>query len=315
MSGLIKTPFLEDSESTMGYLLRLANANGFDGLPKFKAAIGKLIPCHDLRQITKSDLAEITGYEEHDLWPHIGSYYMPGKHTYFFRFARDEQPFLPKESMNFMTPRVCPLCVSENKYLSHCWDHGLTVHCTKHDLLLQDQCPSCREYLTWSRPYLLQCNCGFELSSFTVEKVPQCVSQFHWLMFEYRQGDKPIRRTWMRGWPRWFHGLKAGQVSRGVLRFIHLGLSRQWQEPDMRADFGLRVADVVEGMGVIMPMLMSNYPFAFQLLRLLPDEVKSSEEDSMHEIWRHPDFRAIANRRAMRAFQIKIDSDVDNSGS
>lgn len=314
MGHLIATPFLESQESTVGYMLRLANANGFRGLKAFKLAIADMVSCRDIRLMSLADVAAVSSYEERDFWKHIGSHYLPRRHTYFFRFENNETPSLPREAMNFIAPRICPVCVAENGHISHRWDCGLTVHCHKHNLLLQDRCPTCKKYLTWDRPYLLQCKCGIELSAFSKEDVPKSAAEFHWLMFEYRQGrgSGHARKVWMRGMPRWFAKLSAGQVAMGVLRFTHLGLSRQWQEPDMRADFGLRVIDVVSGISVIMQMLKTDHAFALQALRLKPEDEKYSREIEELEAWRHPERRTYASKRAMTAFQIRNEMDVDN---
>lgn len=312
MTDLISRPFIETNESTIGYVLRLANENGFDGLSKFTLAIADKLACHDLRQLSRADLAELSGYEEPEIWSHVGSYYLPGKHRYFYRLDNGEMPFLPKEALNYLTPRVCPMCVGEDKYIRHEWDLALSVYCPKHELLLQDRCPSCSEQLTWARPYLLQCSCGLDLSAFTIEKAPQAVVDFHWLMFIYRQGTGIERKVWMRGWPRWFAKLTLTQVSRGVLRFIHFGYSRIWQEAETREDFGLRVIDIVFGVTVIMQMLRTNHFFTLQALRLLPEEKKYRDEIDEAEGWNHSECRTLASRKARKAFHIRKEPYVDN---
>ena len=67
--------------------------------------------------------------------------------------------------LNFSSPRICPLCISEHGYIKGYWDINLVTACPEHNCELVDTCPDCYKPLTWKRSSISKCNCGFRFSN------------------------------------------------------------------------------------------------------------------------------------------------------
>lgn len=62
--------------------------------------------------------------------------------------------------MRPLRPQLCTLCMAEHMYCRLNWDLQFVCVCHVHSCMLVDQCPQCRRYLQWMRPFLQHCNCG-----------------------------------------------------------------------------------------------------------------------------------------------------------
>lgn len=153
-------------ESGQGYAMRMALANGMVGLPWVKHALCKT---HSA-VLDASDapfLAQWFGASV-QLLEFALERLTKGRREQGFRYAGQtlgRQYFLTRSF-----PRVCPDCLRE---LGHCriaWDMALTVACARHRRVLLDRCPSCLRVLSWNRPGLDICSCGF---AFEIEDVPE----------------------------------------------------------------------------------------------------------------------------------------------
>lgn len=272
MKDLLCTPRVEYFESTMGFLLRLANENGFYGLTEFKAAVSSMVRCYDLRKLSRADLADLTGHNEMDMARWLSSYYEPINKNFFFYLGESDSPHIPRELINYRCPRICPQCLFEDGYIRHQWDFVLQAHCIKHNLVLQDQCPSCKAALNWGRPRLLKCHCGFSLSEFKIVRAPEDVSEFYRLMFEYRLGQDPRPLDWMNDWPGWFNCITTVEMSKGVIQFIYACLFDGGRVSKRPSEVGLRQEALVRGMSIIMTMMKKDPGFCIRSLGLLPKD-------------------------------------------
>lgn len=72
--------------------------------------------------------------------------------------------------------RLCPECLREGFHHSALFDLVWNVACDRHAARLINHCPNprCGRRLTWDRPRIDRCRCGFDLK--TVEKVEACAS-------------------------------------------------------------------------------------------------------------------------------------------
>lgn len=61
------------------------------------------------------------------------------------------------------TPQYCPICMSESNYHRVFWDILFVTLCTKHGIVLQDVCPSCKKQLNISEILKNRCKCGLDL--------------------------------------------------------------------------------------------------------------------------------------------------------
>lgn len=63
--------------------------------------------------------------------------------------------------LNRSFPRVCPSCIQEHGYCRMAWELSLCVACARHRCLLVDTCPVCSSALSWGRPAIDGCSCGY----------------------------------------------------------------------------------------------------------------------------------------------------------
>lgn len=133
-------------EGLNGYLLRLAEGNGFSG-------IHFLVQNH---AVTTKQLKEWLGLERGDaLWymlPQIKS----SRTTYF-------------QQWNYKSSRYCPDCLQENPVWRREWECLYYTVCAVHGCRLVELCGSCCKPLTWRRTRLLYCDCGVRLQGERVE--------------------------------------------------------------------------------------------------------------------------------------------------
>lgn len=133
-------------EGLNGYLLRLAEGNGFSG-------IHFLVQNH---AVTTKQLKEWLGLERGDaLWymlPQIKS----SRTTYF-------------QQWNYKSSRYCPDCLQENPVWRREWECLYYTVCAVHGCRLVELCGACGKPLTWRRTRLLYCDCGVRLQGEKVE--------------------------------------------------------------------------------------------------------------------------------------------------
>lgn len=69
------------------------------------------------------------------------------------------------DRLNYGWPRVCPHCLQEKLVWLGTWDLGLVSACPIHNCLLVNRCHRCGAKLTWHRPGVHLCKCGFDFRS------------------------------------------------------------------------------------------------------------------------------------------------------
>lgn len=92
---------------------------------------------------------------------------------------------------------VCPLCLEESGYLRNHWEHGFSVACAHHRVLLLDRCTMCSQPLSTDRPRIDSCRCGGDLRGM---KTQPCTDAQRWLSSliatngHSTQGASPVLR-------------------------------------------------------------------------------------------------------------------------
>lgn len=150
-------------ESPLGYLCRVAHAQGYDG-PRWLADLAGIPP-------GRFELAERGGKLAHALrldaseWRRLC--YMPmgriERRTFLGQIIGAHQ-------LNYARPRICPACLRDNPIWWAVWDLKLVSACPIHRCFLIDRCPSCRQKLAWHRRAVHECRCGHDLREVEPEK-------------------------------------------------------------------------------------------------------------------------------------------------
>lgn len=173
---LVRTPHPRLTESLLGYVLRVSEANGYD------------TPWHVLRYagLTQGEmksaalpvekLAPILGLSP-DALHHIAYVSATEEGVRQFRLLGN---FLGRglryNPLRLNNPFLCPQCVDENGYIDAFWDLSLAVACPVHRRTAVSHCPSCEKRLTWYRPGLLTCKCGASLRGAPTKDVTEALA-------------------------------------------------------------------------------------------------------------------------------------------
>ncbi len=160
---LVVTPKPQPSESLIGYVIRLTEANGYDTPGRILCYAGYASSSDLNFSCDLSLLAGIVGHDAED-WVKVsyrrslsgkcGPVYL-GEHQ-----ISEGRPF------RVVTPKrtsVCPQCVLDKGYLDRFWDLTLATCCPIHACKAVRNCPSCKKSVSWLRPGLLTCRCGASL--------------------------------------------------------------------------------------------------------------------------------------------------------
>jgi hypothetical protein len=147
---LIRPKFIS-GESWPGYLLRLANANEIAGIE----GLSKLLDTTFIRLLTSSPQAVLEQL---------------GILTDIRTDACDDHPIKKRSYLGVwgrtIRSRVCPNCLGsmQEPYIRASWDRAFQLTCLVHHVNLREECPSCRQEITYRRKKVERCDCGFHFS-------------------------------------------------------------------------------------------------------------------------------------------------------
>lgn len=129
-------------EATVGFLMRVAKANGYEKLRLLQKAVRTF---EALCQGLGLSIAE-----RNALWGPYPNYW--GVNT----FSKG----LSAADFNHRLIRWCPLCLRESSYLRGQWMLKTSCVCSRHSVWLQDRCPDCGARQQLERADFEQCTCG-----------------------------------------------------------------------------------------------------------------------------------------------------------
>jgi len=152
--GLVRHPRPYPTESLFGYILRLAEENGYRTLSRILALLGnakcqlqtRRLPLRELARIAHRDLCELERI----------SYDASGPRQY--RILGHSVALYELRDMNDAS--LCPECVRSAGFIEAHWDLKLMTGCPVHRTHLLSCCPKCHLSLRWMRPGQLDCSCG-----------------------------------------------------------------------------------------------------------------------------------------------------------
>jgi hypothetical protein len=173
---LLIVPEFNYRESLLGYLLRVSEANFYDANSTIIAG-GKITTSEDWTtdcdkiatgRFNIPNLAKLLGIATAEVYNMTYTVMKATTTKSPGTIVMDSFEY-PLELMRIRRPRVCIECLKEDnlapsKYPYHrrIWDIAHYTVCTKHYVLLQDLCPSCKKQLSWARSKLTRCQCGYD---------------------------------------------------------------------------------------------------------------------------------------------------------
>ena len=229
----------EPGESLPGYLLRLSQANGYEGIADLVANVTEVRRSqvdgmiHALR-VSKRDLTVLSqvavGDGQHLL--HHAGFPIPDGAIGLNHLRIDDDNWLAGRA------QVCPECLSNDGFLKEEWDCATVTVCPIHNSLLLDECPQCFTPLTWDRHEVCHCqHCGSDVregsTATATEPEVEVSNDFAaWAPFRMKgHGNTAEVVPWDTGF-RIFKALSLGRAEWANLevpsRYVrHLPLSRR----------------------------------------------------------------------------------------
>lgn len=141
-------PLSYPHEGLNGFLLRLAEGNGFNGI---RTLVGD-------RPVTWSRLASWLGRDD-------GFGQLEGQ--------LNAKKASPRPLWNNLSSRYCPACLKADSTWRQEWELTLLTMCPFHGCRLVEVCPDCGRQVTWSRMKLLSCDCGFRFQAACATKATE----------------------------------------------------------------------------------------------------------------------------------------------
>ena len=155
--GLVRHPRPYRTESLFGYVLRLAEENGYRRPFSVLALMGgnsyelntRRLPLRELARVAHRELCELERIAYHSSG--LGQYRVLGR------------PVGCNDLKRMGQVSLCPECVRSAGFIEAHWDLELMTGCPVHRSRLLSRCPKCHLGLRWQRPGQLECNCGATL--------------------------------------------------------------------------------------------------------------------------------------------------------
>ena len=156
--GLVRHPRPYPTESLFGYILRLAEENGYPTPYGVLALIGFGKSRFECRRLPLRELARVAHRELHEL--ERIAYYCSDPRRYLVL----GYPVAPHDLKRVNHPSLCPDCIRSAGFIEAHWDLDLMTGCPVHRTRLLSCCPKCHLRLRWLRPGQLGCTCGAMLA-------------------------------------------------------------------------------------------------------------------------------------------------------
>jgi hypothetical protein len=165
---LVRHPPPYPTESLVGYVLRLAEENGYTSPWSVYSLAG--LKQNEIRTsgFRLEKLAAIINSPASEL-DSIG--FSPPKNRP--RWARLLGHSLIPTDLNIVNPGLCPHCAADKGFIEAHWHLTLMVGCSVHECVLALRCPRCGKRVRPFRPGLLECGCGGNLLECKLPSIPK----------------------------------------------------------------------------------------------------------------------------------------------
>lgn len=156
---LVRTPGPVQTESLLGYVLRVSEANGYDTPWHIYHLAGLSQDQMTSPRLPMGKLTQLLGKNLEDM--HALAYSAEKEGVSNLKILGHS---LGKSSqygfLRLNQPAFCPLCVQEKGFIDAFWDLSVSIACPDHCCPPLRHCTACAKPMTWFRPGLLRCRCG-----------------------------------------------------------------------------------------------------------------------------------------------------------
>ena len=168
---LVRHPAPFQTESLLGYVLRLSEVNGYPTPWNLYQHAGVRQSEARTTGMSVAKIALVTGRPISEL-NRIG--FAPPEGSP--RSCRLLGHPLTTMDLGLKNPGICTACVKEKGFVEAFWHLELMVGCPIHMCELVSSCARCTKPLRWFRPGLLECSCGSDLSQQPAAPIPSHVA-------------------------------------------------------------------------------------------------------------------------------------------
>lgn len=166
---VVHTPPVKEREGLLGYVLRVSEANGYS-TPWHILSLAGISPGKMTTSTPPIEkLSSIIGRPIEELARLPWNRYPNGAPV---AALNERRPQLARHLL-LKHPKICPQCIAENGVTDAAWDLRIMLVCPKHRIAMVDRCPACHGRLTWFRPGLDRCRCGYRLVAQVQSSFPQ----------------------------------------------------------------------------------------------------------------------------------------------
>ena len=171
LSLLVRTPTPFEDESLFGYLLRISEANGYTSLAEVAPLAKLTIKQFNSKYLPVRKLAGILGFSQESLDRYKYIETSQSLHPRIQLLGHDLSGASITRRLS-INPRVCPICINNDSYISAFWDLSLALVCPRHAIFAATKCHKCNKVLSWNRSGVAICRCGADLTGAPQRKAP-----------------------------------------------------------------------------------------------------------------------------------------------
>lgn len=244
---------IQEGESLKGYLMRLALLNGYRNLGWLLYAAGVHPATLDQGTAPLDGLAAMTGRDVCELeaiyWPaSVIHRSRPSQH-------RLTHTTIPAWLLNVRHPRICPHCIREGRPPQRTWEIAWASCCPRHGIYLVNRCGRCTKPISWNRPWLHRCDCGFGLPALPASKASPAEIALSALLGE-RFASDPATGSY-QALPAWFYTLPSSELPSFLLKLSALEIGSK--APQQLSSMCLDV-DAAKSLTLWLADLLSKWP-------------------------------------------------------
>lgn len=290
---LVRTPAPYRTESLHGYILRVAETNGYSSAAEVLAVAG--VPPNLRKKRTGVDIGKLAmalGRREEE----IKSIDYSGPASTKSEAKLLGQRIIAKH-LRLFRPMLCPTCIAEKGFIEALWDSALVIACPRHGTRLLGACHVCGAGFMNYRKGLLKCSCGANLLDAALPTVDDEIIDLMSVLAAKIVGD-PLPRLSKTGIP-------IADLAKMSLRTLQMAIAALgWQKNIIQ---GEKRVDTAGSLVAPAAAVLKNWPINFyDLLREIDESANSRGEATNRFLKRYQSINGALFKKAIPEEEIKF---------